>query len=564
MAFNFQASTVFSGTDQISQAVKKAQANTEKSAGRMGKSLDNTGKRADALKSAIGDVGKIAASVTIGNLITKGITAAATQIKSLVSSIGEYADRVDGIRTSALKTGLGVQEFQKLSWAAESNSVSVEKLQAGFTALNKSLGAGTLMKHLSETNSGLAAQVKQAKTNTEIFGLLSDAVKNESDIARRSALINAAFGKSGNELIPLLTTGSEAIKAAGENIPHIISEREIAAAKLWNSTLGEVKKNIRGFGDVMRNAIINAAGKYLFQLKDWINKNKEFIRQKIAEYVEKIAKGIKSAVTFAQKIVKFFKEWGKTILIIGGAVGVLWGIVSAITAIQGAITAVRAAMAILNVVLAANPVGLIVAAVALLILGFTVLSKKVGGFDKALTVAGQTMLKNVLAPLNAIVDAWQGMFWAMSHIPGADWAKTAYEKIGEYQGKVNKFLTGSESTYLESAVNGAVRGYQNGGISGAVKGGAGGAAGVFTESYDTHRAAYLAAHPSEAPGAKPADDADDNWEKALAKFDEMIRAQNGTTGAVADLKDRSNPLRPRWEAMGVDDYWETAKLGARP
>jgi len=91
MSFQFQAATIFSGTDQISNAVRAAQSNTTAAAGKMSKSFDNTGRRADALKTKISDVGNIAGGVAIGTLIAKGVTMAAGAVKNLVTSIGEYA-----------------------------------------------------------------------------------------------------------------------------------------------------------------------------------------------------------------------------------------------------------------------------------------------------------------------------------------------------------------------------------------------------------------------------------------------------------------------------------------
>ena len=361
MAYNFQASTVFSGTDQISQAVKKAQTNTKKSTGKMGKSLDDTGKHADALKTKIGSIGDIAKGVALGSLIAKGITAAAQQVKGLINSIGEYADRVDNIRTSAQKIGLGAQEFQKLSWAAESNNVSVDQIQSGFLNLNKSLGSGSLMKHLAETNSGLAATVKQAKTNTEIFNLFAGAIAKENDVAKRAALGASAFGKSWADLYPLLSQGAEGIKASGDAIPHLIGNREIAASKLFNSTIFEVKKNIQGFADVIRNAVINSAGGYLILLKEWIVTNREMIKDKIQEYVERAVAAVKKAVGViqnliksVQKIIKFFKDFGKVIAFLAGVPAILFGIANAIIFFKNSIMIVKSA----------NPIGIIIIAVA--------------------------------------------------------------------------------------------------------------------------------------------------------------------------------------------------------
>ena len=522
MAFSFQASAVFAGTDKISSAVKNAQANTEKSAGKMGKSLDNTSKRADALKDAIGGVGKIAAGVTIGNIITKGITAAAGQIKNLVTSIGEYADRVDSIRTSAQKIGLGAREFQKLSWAAESNNVSVDKLQSGFLNLNKSLGSGALMKHLEGTNTALAKQVRQAKTNTEIFNLMSDAIKFEGDIAKRTALVNAAFGKSGNELIPLLTQGAKAIAEAGETAPNIISDRQIAAAKLWNSTLGEMKKNVRSFGDVIRNAVINAAGPYLIILRDWINKNREWLNQKIAETAQKIAVGIKNAVNFTKEIIKFFQTWGKTLLALGGAVVTIIAIAKAINGIKIVIDGARAAMILFSGASAAAGVS------------------AAGAGVSATTSAGA--FRNLASSIGASKIAMVGLVGVAIAGAVAAWkvAKWANEKLQ----KVDPAVPGMGNYYN---VNPAVR----------------------RKAW----AKYEAEHPDEPTYAQRVEaaknpvkkeDPEELWKKMLAELEEANAKMDAQTSAINGLTDNgsaTSPARLRWGAMGEMDYFDVMRLG---
>ena len=538
MAFNFQASTVFSGQDQISSAVKKMQANTEKSAGKMGKSMDATGKRAEALKSAISGVGKIAAGVALGSLVAKGITAVTTQIKSLVTSIQEYSDRVDGIRTSALKTGLNVQEFQKLSWAAESNNVSVDKLQTGLAALNKSLGAGTLLKHLSEVNSGLAAQVKKAKSNTEVFNLLSDAIKSEGNIAKKSALLNAAFGKSGNELVPLLTQGAEAIRQAGENIPHIIGDREIAAAKLWNSTLGEVRKNMQGFGDVIRNHVINAAGPYLITLRDWINKNKEFLKQRIAEAVQKAVVFIKQAIIEVRNVIHFFQQWGKTLLALGGAVVTIIAIAKAINGIKIVIDGARAAMILFSGASAAAGVSAAGAATS--------------------ATAGATAFRGLAVSIGASRLAMLGLIGLAVAGAVAAW------KVAEWG---NKKL---------QKIDPAVPGMGN----------------YYNMNYGARRKAwekYEKEHPNEPTYAQrveaaknPAKEADDpmkelfekmlaeqeeanaKWEKMLAEMEEANAKMDAQTSAINNLADDGSdisPARLRWKNMGEMDYFEIMRLG---
>jgi len=566
---DWKAFTIFSGRDEISKAVLAAQRNTEKSSKGMGSAVEGAGRKVDRLGEQFASLGNIAGGVAIGNLISSGVQKGIAALKNLVMSVNEYAVRADAAGKTSQKLGLSAESFQKLSYAAELSCVSNEKLTSSFNILNKNLGQfqlsqGNLFKYLEENNGALYNQVKAARSNEEAFYTIADAISKETDIAKRATLGNAAFGKSWADLVPMINGGSDAIKAAGEQIPNMISSRDIAAATLWNDTWLEIKRNIQGFGDVIRNAVIQYVGPYVLMLRDWINENRELIKQKIAEYVQKAVIVFRKAVGIIQElikkvqdIVKFFQDWGAVILVIGGAVGTLFAICNAIIAIKNAITMVKTAFAILNAVMAANPVAIIILVIAAAIAGFMLLVKKVGGFREALEVVGQTIMKALLTPFNLVLDAVQGLMWALGKIPGLDWAKDASDSIAAFQDKINMTLTGGTATLLEGGVRGAVEGYRENGIAGAVTGGARGASRVVTESYDTHRADYLAAHPEEAPNGEDTDE---------SKFDKMVEAiKEGFSHPVPvdvnlDLSDAGNKGL-RWSAMGTENYWETQRLG---
>jgi hypothetical protein len=577
---DWKAAINFTGKDDISAAIKRAQGTTDTSSKKMGESMKRAAMSADDLKGKIGSIGNIAGGVAIGNLISAGIRQGVVALKNLIKSVDEFAGRAAAAGREGAKIGLSAESFQKLAYAASLSSVPTEKLTGAFGILNKNLGqfqlaSGTLYKHLNDNNKILLAQIKTAKSNEEVFGMLADVLANETDVAKRAALGNAALGKSWAELYPLLAQGADGIKAAADSIPDLISDRQVAMATVWNDSWSAIKRNIQGFCDIIRSAVIQYVGPYVLALKEWIATNREMIKDKIHEVVQKAVVVFKKAVFIVQDLIKkmkdlikFFKDWGPIILAIGGTIGVFMGIVSAVLAIKNAVMATKAAFAILNAVMLANPVILIitaiVAAVALLIAGFTLLVRKVGGFKEALMVVAQTIMKFLLAPFNLVLDAVQGLMWGLGHVPGMNWARDTSAGIQSFQDKINMTLTGGTGTFLESGVRGAIEGYESGGVAGAIKGTAGGVAGVVTESYDRHRAAYLEAHPEEAPGVS-GNNEEEKWESMLDKFDEMIAAQKGTTGAVLDLDltvpTDNSPARLRWDAMGTEDFFSTARAG---
>jgi hypothetical protein len=484
------------------------------------------------------------------------------------------------------------------------------------------------------------AQVKGAKSNEDAFMMLSDAISKETDVTKRAALGNAAFGKSWSELYPMMAQGSAGIAQAAASIPNLIDSDKIAAAQLWNNTIAEVKRNVQGFVDVIRNAVIQHLGPYILAIKDWIANNKELIKQKIevavqkaVEVFKKVVGVIQSAIGKVQEVISFFKEWGRVILIIGGAVGVFMGIVSAVLAIKRAVETTKAAFAVLHACIAANPIGIIVLVVAAAIAGFALLAKKVGGVIPALEVvketffkcvltpvnlileaikfllplgarvgiviaesfkaAGQAIMKCLLTPINLAIDGIKGVLTIASKLPGVgNMAKSALEAADSFQNKMNTTLTGSASTLMNSgpsflldpvidagarnsdkiaaadtwALSGisGLQGFQdkmNTALTGSTSHAFNDPANFLFDSYDSHRAEYLAKNP-ETAGIKT-DKEESKWEELCALLKEQNLKMDEQTGAIESLADAApgSPKALKWNKMGQEDFWGTARAG---
>ncbi|MDR3247528.1 MAG: hypothetical protein LBT39_01970, partial [Treponema sp.] len=350
---------------------------------------------------------------------------------------------------------------------------------------------------------------------------------------------------------------------------------------------------------------IDYALPYITVIKDWLDANRELVKTRIEETLKKImgflteaiprlmrfvSDGLPKLIAFAKewlpKIIKFFRETvpkaidfvsavmklASAVLLVWGAFQLLNGVIAIFEGITSAIGIAKGAMFIFNAVCEGNPLVLIitgiVAAVALLITGFVLLTKKVGGIGPALEVVGQTIMKALLTPFNLVLDAVQGLMYGLGHVPGMDWAMKASESIGGFQDKINTAITGSSSTLLESGAKGAVAGYQEGGILGGIAGAAKGAVGTYTEPYNQHRADYLAEHPeeladSESAGfSKLADIFAAGQESMNAKLAEIATNTGDTATGVDNLGNGpSAPGKLNFAAMGAEDFWGTVRSG---
>jgi hypothetical protein len=127
------------------------------------------------------------------------------QMVSDIASIGEESQ----------KMGVTTDEFQKLSFMAEQSGTDVETVKNAFNKLQKAVdGASTGNAGLAETFSrlGLSAENFIGKSPDEAFNMVADGLSRIDSEGQKSALAMALFGKSGNELRPMI----ENIKALGE------------------------------------------------------------------------------------------------------------------------------------------------------------------------------------------------------------------------------------------------------------------------------------------------------------------------------------------------------------
>lgn len=163
-------------------------------------------------------IGAIAGGAGLGLLLHNQLEA--------IDSTAKLSDRL-GISTESL-TG-----FQH---AASLAGVSNEQLSGGLEKMLKNLGeaaAGSDTAKAAFQSLGLNATDLANIPTDQAFEKISDALKAIQNPAQRAAAAVAVFGKSGQELLPLLLQGSEGIKAAIKEADALgLSFNRIDAAKV--------------------------------------------------------------------------------------------------------------------------------------------------------------------------------------------------------------------------------------------------------------------------------------------------------------------------------------------
>nr|DAI31882.1 MAG TPA: tail tape measure [Caudoviricetes sp.] len=183
--------------------------------------LASAGKK---VVSAAGDIGKALASVAAAATATTAALAtgfAAAVVKaeqSMVSMTQEAAAYADNILTMSQTTGLSTNALQEFAYATELIDVSMDTLQGSMTKMTNNM-QNAVVKGTGDAKTAFA-QLGVTLTNTDgsmrsandVFYNTIDALGTVQNVTERDALSMDIFGKSAQDLNPLIIQGSETLR----------------------------------------------------------------------------------------------------------------------------------------------------------------------------------------------------------------------------------------------------------------------------------------------------------------------------------------------------------------
>ena len=222
------------------------------------------------------DMGKAAAVVT-------GAFIAGT-VGSAVAA-GEFADEVN---TLAKQTGLSTDQIQKFKFASDRIDVSLETLTGSMSKLTRNMAsAKDGNKATSEAFDLLGVSVVDSngklRDNDVVFQETIKALGEIENGTERDAVAMALFGKSAQDLNPLILGGADALKTMGEEAEAaglIMSQDTLDKANQFSDGMDELKAVSSG---IFLNIGLEAIDFLLPALKDlvtwlkdlpiWIEKN---------------------------------------------------------------------------------------------------------------------------------------------------------------------------------------------------------------------------------------------------------------------------------------------------
>lgn len=137
--------------------------------------------------------------------------------KALVSMTKESAAYVDNILTMSQTTGQSAEQLQEFSYATELIDVSMDTLQGSLTKLTNNMqnainGTGDAKSAFEQLGISLTNADGSMRSANDVFYDTIDALGEVQNATERDALSMDIFGRSAQDLNPLIIQGSDTLK----------------------------------------------------------------------------------------------------------------------------------------------------------------------------------------------------------------------------------------------------------------------------------------------------------------------------------------------------------------
>jgi len=278
MAQSMTLSTIFTAIDRITGPARTIFGKVDKGASKANRGISAAGKG----MAGFARFARVAVAAVATGAIAKGLQA--------------FAEKGDEIDETSRMLGIGAEALQELRFAAEKEGMSVEGLTTGFKQLNRNVGdlkagQGGLLSQLKATNPALARQLRGVKSTEEAFNLMVDAIGAETNTAKRAALAQAAFGKSGQELIKIAaggTAGLAKLREEARATGSIMSGDLARAGSDFNDAMQRAKATLSGLAQGPLTRLLELITPLIQRFTDWTTANKGLINAGIDTFFNKI------------------------------------------------------------------------------------------------------------------------------------------------------------------------------------------------------------------------------------------------------------------------------------
>lgn len=260
-------------------------------------SIDEFGNEVKDTEEKTSSFGAVLKANLTSEAIIGGIKAMASAFKSAAGAVKdlvtESAAYADDILTTASVTGLSTDALQEYRYMAELTDVSMDTVTGSLSRLTRNMstarkGTGDAADAFKKLGISVEDQNGALRSNQDVFAETLDALAQIENETERDALAMSIFGKSAQELNPLMAVGAKGLAAYAQearDMGYVLSEDSLSA-------LGAVDDSMQRFSKAMESAKNNLADDFAPSVSAIIDGLTAIISGDVDKGVEMIENGV--------------------------------------------------------------------------------------------------------------------------------------------------------------------------------------------------------------------------------------------------------------------------------
>lgn len=304
----------------------------------------------DSAKDSVSSFGDMLKAKVTGEAIISGIKKLADGLKDLAFGAAFTSDE---LLTMSTVTGISTDTLQEYKYMAELVDVSLDTITGSLKKLTSNMstaskGSGAAYEAFGKLGVQFQNTDGTLRNSQDVFNDALEALGKIENETERDALAMQLFGKSAQDLNPMITAGSETLNAYAQqahDTGYVMSEEMLKS----NVAVSDSYELMQNSITALKNTIGTEFAPVLQQIIDgftsllqWITDNKDMIE----EYAIPAVAGLTAA---------FIAYKGAMLAM------------SIINTVRKATESMTLAQAALNAIMAANPIVLVVTAIAALV-----------------------------------------------------------------------------------------------------------------------------------------------------------------------------------------------------
>ena len=209
----------------------------------------------DGMKSSMNAMGSLdAQSLALAGGFAAVAAAIVKEEKAMISMTKESAAFADNIITISMQTGQSTQKLQEFAYASELIDVSVDTLQGSLTKLTNNMqdtmnGTGNAKASFEALGVSVTNADGSMRSANDVFYETIDALGKVNNETERDAMSMDIFGRSAQDLNPLIIQGSKTLKAYADeahNMGYVLDDEALSALGAVDDAYQRLQKTQEG------------------------------------------------------------------------------------------------------------------------------------------------------------------------------------------------------------------------------------------------------------------------------------------------------------------------------